>query len=207
MHDTHDHNQAYVGYEYQEVTVPNKLDGLWVDSMQCFGWQLEKKRPAVVKPVWGPLCLMLAPLAVLGGKFREAVEDHASMDREVLTLKRERKISNKQELNRLQSQFEHSVRSIESLEQSKKTGAVIGAWLIGLVGAMFLALATFGYLAGMIPAFIAAAVPGFLGWILAPIAYRVLKTKKTKKVEPQIEAQHETIYTICEQAAGMCCAG
>lgn len=195
----------FVGYEYKRVTVPKELDGLWADSLKPFGWELEKKEPAVVKHLWGPLRVMMAPLAVFGGKFREAVVDHDSTTHEELTFKRDKAISDKAELARLQSQFENSAKSIESLENSKNTGATVAAYTIGLIGTVFMALSTFAYLAAMTPAFIVAAVPGFLGWIIPFFAYRAIKNRKTQKVAPLIGVQHDNIYAICQKAAEITC--
>lgn len=201
MNNIQNAENKFVGYEYKRVTVPKELDGLWADSMKTFGWALDKKEPAVVKHLWGPLRVMMAPLAIFGGKFKESVVDHDSTTHEELTFKRDKAIANKAELNRLQSQFENSARSIESLEDSKNTGATIAAYTIGLIGTVFMAISTFAYLAAMTPGFIIAAIPGFLGWIIPFFAYRALKARKTQKVNPLIEAQHDNIYAVCQKAA------
>lgn len=66
-------------------------------------------------------------------------------------------------------------------------------------------ISVFSYLAAMTPAFIIAAVPGFLGWIIPFFAYQAIKNSKTRKVDPLIEAQHESIYAICQKAAEVTC--
>lgn len=120
MNTNRNPDNKFVGYEYQTFTVPRELDGLWADSLNAFGWSLEKDAPAVVKHVRGPLRVMMAPLAVFGGKFREAVTDHESMTHVELTFKRDRRIEHKGELNKLQFQYENCAKSIETLEASKK---------------------------------------------------------------------------------------
>lgn len=195
----------FVGYEYKSVTVPKDMDGLWADSLKAFGWTLEKNEPATVKHVFGPIRVMLAPLAIFGGKFREAVTDHDSSTHVTLTFKRDRAMEGKVELNKLQLQFENCAKSIETLETSKKTGATVAAYVIGLVGTVFMAISTFSYLAAMTPAFIIAAIPGFLGWIIPFFAYRALVASKTRKVDPLIENQHDAIYTICQKASCITC--
>ena len=192
--------QNFVGYEYKTITVPKSMDCLWADSLGSFGWALDKKEPAVVKHLWGPLRVMMAPLSVFGGKFKESVVDHESATKMNLTFKRDRAIPCKSELNLLQPELEHSARSIESLEESKTMAASVAAYAIGLVGTVFLALATFAYLAGMSPLFIILAIPGFLGWIIPFFAFHAVKNNRTKKIDPLIEIQHENIYTICQRA-------
>lgn len=201
MNTNRNPDNKFVGYEYQTFTVPRELDGLWVDSLNAFGWSLEKDAPAVVKHVWGPLRVMMAPLAVFGGKFREAVTDHDSMTHVELTCKRDRRIEHKGELNKLQFQYENRAKSIETLEASKKASAAAAAYGIGLAGTVFMAISVFSYLAAMTPAFIIAAVPGFLGWIIPFFAYKSLVARKAKQVDPQIEAQHGKICELCQQAA------
>ena len=196
---------GFVGYEYKHITVPKSMDGLWTDGLNSFGWALDKKEPAVVKHLWGPLRVMMAPLSVFGGKFKESVVDHESATRVELTFKRDREIPGKSALNLLQPELEHSARSIESLEESKTMTASVAAYAIGLVGTVFLALATFAYLAGMSPLFIILAIPGFMGWILPFFAFHAVKNNKTKKIDPLIEIQHENIYTICQKADKMAC--
>ena len=201
MNDNQNLENRFVGYEYKSIIVPKAQDGLWADGMKAFGWTLDKKEPAVVKHLWGPLRVTMAPLSVFGGKFKESVVDHDSATHVELSFKRDRSIVNKAELNRLQIQFENSANSIESLERSKTATASVAACAIGLVGTAFLGLSTFAYLAGMTPAFIVAAVPGFLGWIIPAFAYRAMKNNKTQKVNPVIEAQHDNIDVICRKAA------
>ena len=206
MSDNKNLENNFVGYEYKTVTVPKELDGLWTDSLRSFGWELDKKAPAVVKHVWGPLRVMMAPLSVFGGKFKESVVDHESATRVELTFKRDRALPGKAELSCLQPQFENCAKSIKSLEQSKTAGATIASSAIGLVGTVFLALATFSFLAGATPACIVLAVPGFLGWIVPFFAYRSLRAKKTKAVEPLIQAQLDNIYAVCRKAAEVAAA-
>ena len=67
-------NNNFVGYEYKAVKVPKELESLWNDSMMNFGWQLEKSEPARVKHIWGPLRVMIAPLALIPGTpFRKMI--------------------------------------------------------------------------------------------------------------------------------------
>jgi len=44
-------NNHFVGYEYTTVKVPKELEGMWSDSMQNFGWRLEKSEAATVKHI------------------------------------------------------------------------------------------------------------------------------------------------------------
>jgi len=195
-------NNNFVGYEYKAVKVPKELESLWNDSMMNFGWQLEKSQPARVKHIWGPLRVMIAPLALIPGTpFRKMVMDHDSDTEVEMTYKRDKHIANKAELNRLQTQFESYARGIETLEDSKSIGATAGAYAIGLVGTVLMGLATFSYLAGSLPLMAALAIPGFIAWVLPYFVYHKVKASKSSAVEPKIETQHDNIYDICQKAS------
>ena len=174
-----------------------------MDSLKPFGWTLEKNEPAVVKHVFGPVRVLLAPLAIFDDKSREMVTDHDSKSHVTLTFKRDRHLEGKEDLNKLQLQYENCAKSIETLEASKKSGAAVAAYTIGLIGTVFMAFAMFGYLAAMTPAFIFPAVLGFLGWIIPFFAYKSLVARKTQKIDPLIENQHDAIYTICQKASNI----
>lgn len=117
-----------------------------------------------------------------------------------LTFKRNRKIKNKVEINSCQRQFEDSVSTISNLENSKTTRASIIAFTLGILGTVFMALATFSYLYGLIVACVILAIPGFAGWALSYVFYRKTIKKRTAVVEPQIDREFETLYSSCEKA-------
>lgn len=192
----------FVGYEYKTVKVRKERENLWSDSMESFGWTAEKSEPATVKHVWGPLRLMLAPLALIPGSgIKDAVTDHNSESHVELTFKRNRHIANKTELNRLQAQFEAEAQRIDELEDSKTTRASIAAYAVGLIGTVFMGMSVFAFLAAMTPHFILLAVPGFLGWLSAYFVFRSVKNSRTKRVEPMLENHFNTIYDVCRKGS------
>jgi hypothetical protein len=52
----------------------------------------------------------------------------------------------------------------------------------------------------MLPLSIFMALPGFAGWILPYFIYQAEKNRKTRKVAPQIDKLHDTIYDLCAKA-------
>lgn len=60
-----------------------------------------------------------------------------------IRLKRNRKIMNKVELTRLQRNFEHCMKQIDSLEKSKETSGLIISLAIGLFGTGFIVATIF----------------------------------------------------------------
>ena len=126
--------KQYIGYDYKEVTVSKKLESAWKDSYFNFGWELEMIQPAVEKGIWEPLRIMIAPLALLPGQlFKNMVLEHVSTTKAELKMKRNRKIPNKNELNRLQVSLEAALNEMENLEKSKTHGASVAAYIIGLL--------------------------------------------------------------------------
>lgn len=191
----------FVAYEYKRITARSDMENIWRDGLSNLGWTFEKREPAVVKHVWGPIRVMLAPLALIpGSPAARMICDHPSETKVDLLFKRDKDLPQKSELNRLQSSFESCTAAINHLEKSKSTTAVSLAYVVGLMGTFFMAGSVFGQLAGLLPLSIILAVPGFSGWIMPYFLHQVLKAKKTKKVTPLINEQYGRIYEVCAKA-------
>lgn len=196
--------KQYIGYDYKEVIVSRKLEPVWRDGYANFGWELEKSQPAIEKHAWGPLRVMVAPLAVLPGKlFKNMVQDHESSEKAELRMKRNRKIKNKNELNRLQVSFETVLSEMERLEKSKTLGASVAAYIIGLLGTVCMALSTFCYLASNVAGCVGFAIPGFSGWIASYIAFVLIRNNREQTVNKEMEGKFDTVNDICMQAHEM----
>ncbi|MGL2324105.1 hypothetical protein [Oenococcus oeni] len=86
-------NPDFIGYEYREININNKLVDLYLDNYPNFGWQIisaEKAQPVNSKMI--------------------------------IKLKRNRHIANKQELTRLQRKFEAQLSQVDKLEREKQFG-------------------------------------------------------------------------------------
>jgi hypothetical protein len=171
MNETKRSSGGFIGYEFKEIAVSRDMEGVYADAYPNFGWVQD-----------GSEALALGISTV------------------ILKFKRDRKISNKTELMRLQRQFESNVEEIKRLEASKTTKASIAAYSIGLLGTAFMAGSVFAFLAGMIPLCIILAVPGFLGWALGYFSYIKVKAKQTQTVTALIDQQYDNIYEVCEKA-------
>ena len=196
-----ENRKDYIGYDYKTIIVSKKFESAWVDSYDSFGWKLEKRRAAIEKPLWGPLQVMLAPLTLLPGSFfKNLVIEHESDDKVELHFKRDRKVQNKNELNRLGFEMESTLNSMERIEKYKTFSASVAAYVTGLLGTVFMAIATFGYLASEISVCIEFGIAGFVEWILAFVAYSIIKDKKAKKVVAEIENKFDELNDICMKA-------
>lgn len=193
--------KQYMGYDYKEVTVSKKLESAWKDSYLNFGWELEMIQPAVEKGIWEQLRIMIAPLALLPKRFfKNMVLDHVSATKAELKMKRNRKIPNKNELNSLQVSLEATLNEMENLEKSKTLGASVAAYIIGLLGTVCMALSMFCYLASNITGCIGFAVPAFIGWMFSYVAYILIRNRREKIVDKEIETKFDTVNEICMQA-------
>ena len=117
-----------------------------------------------------------------------------------LNLQRNRKIKNRTALCDLQRKCEESFNNIEKLGKSKEAKPMAIALGIGLVGTVFMAGATFAYLASMIGLCIVLAIVGFSGWILPYFIYKNTLEKNIAKTNPLIESNYDVIYEACEKA-------
>ena len=104
----------YIGYEYKTVVAPSDKVSIYVDAYENFGWIPDETAPV--------------------RQFVSAV---------TLKLKRDRKITNKAELTRLQQHFEACMDEISSLEASKLKMATMFSLIVGIVGTAFLAGSVF----------------------------------------------------------------
>lgn len=178
MEDTGRQRKNFVGYEYKEVIAESSRISFLLDGYECFGWELDEKR-------------------------RENTENKnpSYPKKEVIHLKRNRKIINKMELTRLQRNFEACVKEIEALEKSKTSAATIYALVAGIIGTAFMAGSVFAVTAQPpdIILSIILAVPAFVGWIVPYFLYRRITGKQTEKLTPLIEQKYDEIYEICEK--------
>lgn len=198
MNDLTKNENGFVGYEYAEVTVPRSMEGLWTDSYKSFGWNLTRSGPTVVKPVWGPIRLMVAPLALIpGSPFAKVMTYRDSAHEVVLTFKRDRSIANKAELVRAQSQFEAYANEIARLEKSTGKAASAVAYTIGGIGTGLMAGSVFSLLAGALLWCIALGAVGIIGWILPAFVQRKMRSAKEKSVEIANGDRYDSIYDIC----------
>lgn len=168
--------KEFIGYEYREVFVPEYLSSLCADSYPCFGWERDEN-PAQ-------------------GRGERTKTGYVGM-----RFKRDRKITNKMELTRLQRNFDGCIEQLESLEKSKTSVPTIAALIVGLLGTVFMALSTFAVTADPPKIFLCVifAVPGFAGWILPLFIYRNLVKERQRKLAPLIEQKYDEIYGICEK--------
>lgn len=178
MEDTGRQRKNFVGYEYKEIIAESSHISFLLDGYESFGWELDERRT------------------------ESGESKHSTYPKkEVLHLKRNRKIINKMELTRLQRNFEACVKEIDALEKSKTSVATIYSLVAGIIGTAFMAGSVFAVTAQppYIILSILLAVPALIGWVVPYFLYRRVVRKQTEKLEPLIEQKYDEIYEICEK--------
>ena len=170
MSETTKQENNFIAYEYKDVAVRRDMEALYADSFPSFGWKLEARSPSI-------------GLTTVNLKF-----------------KRDRRITNKAELARLQREYESNIEEIEKLENSKLIAPSAIAYGVGIIGTAFMAGSVFSYLGSMVALCIILAIPAFAGWIVPYFAYKKITKSKADKVAPLIDGKYDAIYETCEKA-------
>lgn len=160
-------------YDYQQVTVEERLCSQYIDGYEKFGWKLD-----------------------------ENMKPEKSMGKVILHMKRSRHIVNKVELTRLQKHYESCMNEINTLEDSKNSLPTIVSISCGLIGCAFMAGSVFAVtnIPPIIWLTVLLGIPGFLFWGAAYFSYKVVKEKRIQTVTPLIEAKYDEAYEVCEKA-------
>jgi len=118
-----------------------------------------------------------------------------------LKLKRDRKISGKTELTRLERHFESCMDEITTLENSKTKKATIFSLVVGLIGTAFMAGSVFAvtHEPPMILLCIMLGIPGIVGWALPYCLFKLFWKRRIEEVTPLIERKYDEIHDICEK--------
>jgi hypothetical protein len=164
-------NNGYVGYEYKAYTVRRDEESLYEDNLENYGWISDGVEPNVRGAMYVTL------------KF-----------------KRNRDIENRTQLGRLEMQFERAVREIARLEVLKKISASAVAYIVGIIGAGFIAGAILFGLKGNSAISIIFAVPSLLCVTMPYFLYVKLLDRKSAQVEPLINEQYNIVYETSKQA-------
>jgi len=173
-----ENNEKFATYEYTSINVKKELEAIYVDIYESFGWELVNNE----------------------------ISSELSFLRSKLSFKRDRKINNKNALNKLQKSIDVHFCNIDKLESQKYFRASFLAYLIGIISCVFMALSVFsitGYLTYGPLNFALQIVFGAIGTLLLVLPYFVYKNTvslKTEEIQPLIDKEYDTISEICEEA-------
>lgn len=165
-----------MAYDYKEIEAERNMIPFLRNGYENFGWETEEK-------------------------LLESKSNPNQNHRSVLQMRRNRKIMNKPELQRLQSHFEACVRDVKALEKSKESKATMISLIVGVLGTAFMAGSVFAITAEnpLVVLSIILAIPGFIGWILPYFLYKRIREKQIQIINPLIEEKYDEIYEICKK--------
>lgn len=168
--------KKFMSYDYKEVEAEQNMIPFLRDGYESFGWEIQEKSV-------------------------ESKNHPKQSHKSILLMRRNRKIMNKPELQRLQSHFEACVEDVKALEKSKESKATMISLIVGIFGTAFMAGSVFAVTAEepLIALCIILAIPGFMGWILPYFLYKGIREKQTQTIKPLIEKKYDEIYEICEK--------
>lgn len=165
----------FATYEYMTKTVKASQQTKTADTLESFGWEATDTVPT---PMAGSVSL---------------------------SFRRDRKISHKNELNRLERKAAALQKTIDGLNAAKKRNADIFAYSFGSFsallfgGGMCLTMLTDGS-AG---AFAGGVIMGLAGIALCGLNvlfHKKIVEKKVRELTPVIEENEEKLAVVCEQA-------
>lgn len=122
------------------------------------------------------------------------------VDGVTLSLKRDRKLKHKQELNKLERQAEDAMQTINGLHRAKTLGASVFGCIATLImgGGMSMVM----LLGSNVPALVGGIALGVVGIVLCGVNYLIYKKiaeKKIKQLLPVIDDNEEKLANILEK--------
>lgn len=173
---------SFVAYEYTAIRAPRALGSLYQDTYRGFGWTVESTDLAdPIRPL--PLTPSIQPTQV------------------TLNLKRDRGIRNRQLVQELQRTAETSLARISRLERTKTSHPMAAAIGFGIVGAAALAGSVFTMNGGLLALSIVLGAIGLLLWLGGYLAHNAVKGRRTAKIAPLIDREHDILYDAAAHAS------
>ena len=191
--------ENFVAYEYKNVNVKRNSMEQYIDCMENFGWTLvdgEGYSAQALRSSLNPVNLGIN-IANVAQNHGEHVEDSVPV---MLQFKRDRRIENKQQLDKLEIEYVEALSAIDRIER-KNSAHTMGVSLgTGIVGAVFVGLSVYNFVAANIVLGVVFAVIGAIGWTIGFFSNRKVGSKKSTQAEPHVQAQLDIVYSACEKA-------
>jgi len=192
-------NNGFVAYEYKNITVKRDTATVYIDCLENFGWEPVEDDGYELQA----LISKLNPVH-LGTNIAHAAQSFGETGdvSETVTLKfkRDRRIANKQEIDKLERKCEDALAAIGGMERKNNAytmGISLGS---GIVGTAILALSVYSFMSSNVVIGVLTAILGVAGWGVGFFANLKLGKKKSAQTEPMIQAQLDVAYSACEQA-------
>ena len=191
--------ENFVVYEYKDINVKRDTAKMHVDCMKNFGWTLVENNGYIIQDLLANLnpVNLGRNIANTAQSFGETADAIPTV---TLKFKRDRRIENKQQLDKFEMEYEKAFSDISKIERNNTAytmGTALGA---GIVGTAILGLAAYSFISANTVMGVILAVFGFAGWGIGFFAHRMVQKKKTMKTEPKIQEHLDLAYSACEQA-------
>lgn len=164
-----------ITYEYATVKAKLANQSLYSDCYRQFGW-----------------------IPIENSDIR-----YSDLDTVEMKFKRDRRMSNRSDIKKLQNECVAAIQAIERFEKKKNIRLMSTSLGVGIVGLAFITAAIYGYTIGSFALCIIAAIPGISCCALPYFLYRNIDSKQTALIDPLIEEQYDVIYAKCEDAIGI----
>jgi len=191
--------ENFVGYEYKTVNATSDSAGMYIDCMENFGWSLVENDGYDVQDLLSNLnpVNLGRNIASAAQTFGETADAAPAM---TLKFKRDRRIENKQQLDKLEREYEAALSAISKVER-KNSAQTMGVSLgTGIIGAVFVGLAVYNFISSNVVLGVVFAVIGAIGWTIGFFSNRKVGNKKSAQTEPYIQEQMNIVYDVCEKA-------
>lgn len=167
----------FVSYDYTQITVDKNMESIYIDTYENFGWELTESQ--------------------LNAKSGQTLNNRT------LYFRRNRKINNKNELNKLQRKVDICFSNIKNLEKKKNSSAMITSFSIGFLAIVFISLSVFAITGYLNVNIVFSTILGIIGiglCIPPYFVYKDISKKKSNEIEPLIDKAYDNLSDICEEA-------
>lgn len=136
----------------------------------------------------------------------EVIKRESSFLSSTVDLRRNRKVKNKEQLNRLQVKLDDCLNSVKVMEKTKTQTATVAALILGIIGTLIFGGGMSMFMTWQNPevwVYIVGGALAAVGVVPCALAYFVfskIRAKKTLAVNAQIEQKRDEMAQLCADA-------
>ena len=191
--------ENFVAYEHKTINATRESAGMYIDCMENFGWSLAENDGYDIQSLLTNLnpANLGMNLANAAQSFGETADATPAI---TLKFKRDRRIENKQELEKLEMEYEAALSAINRVER-KNAAQTMGISLgTGIIGTVFIGIAVYNLIFSNTILGVLFAAVGAVGWAIGFFSNSKIGKKKSNQTEPYIQEQLDIVYNTCEKA-------
>ena len=191
--------ENFVAYEYKTVKATRDSAGVHIDCMENFGWTLVENEGYDVQTLLSNLNPVNFGRNIAGAAqtFGETADGTPPM---TLKFKRDRRIENKQELEKLERDYEAALAAIHKTERKNAAQTMGISMGTGIIGTVFIGLGIYNFVSSNTVLGVLFTAVGAIGWVIGFFSNAKVSKKKSVQTEPSIQEQLDIVYNTCEKA-------